>query len=99
MSMIKIQKLQLLNKGFQYSLDISGKSVWVSYFDGKYGFFRLFDFGLRIKDISDYGLTLLERTGEKKFIRIGKWVINYLPRRNNTPNYKYNSYGAEKYPK
>jgi len=43
------------------------------------GWFRLFGRGLKWKHES-LGLLFSERNGYTKYLKIGKWIIGYLPR-------------------
>jgi len=43
------------------------------------GWFRLFGRGLKWKH-ENLGLLFSERNGYKKYLKIGKWIIGYLPR-------------------
>jgi hypothetical protein len=40
--------------------------------------FRIFGYGLCCKDITIYPLLFSERTGRRKFLRIGRWIIKWL---------------------
>jgi hypothetical protein len=55
-----------------------GFLIWASYHSEKQGWFRLFGRGLKWKH-QDQGLLFSERNGYAKFLRVGKWVVGYLP--------------------
>lgn len=44
------------------------------------GWFRIYGYGLIWKDTTRRQLTFSERNGLKKRLRIGKWIIGYLPK-------------------
>ena len=46
--------------------------------DGFY-WFRLFGRGLKFKDITKHRLLFSERNGYEKYIKIGNWIVGYLP--------------------
>jgi hypothetical protein len=43
-----------------------------------YGWFRLFGIGLKFKN-EELGLSFSERNGYRKYIKIGRWFVGYLP--------------------
>lgn len=50
------------------------------YYKNRSGWFRIFGFGLALKDTTMHELTFSERYGYAKGIKIGKWYIKYLPK-------------------
>lgn len=70
------------------SLRLFGFRFWSFYYHNKFGWCRLFGKGLKWKDISIHGLTFSERGGYSKGLRIGKWLISYLPASKPIINYK-----------
>jgi hypothetical protein len=42
--------------------------------------FRLFGIGFSIRDITVWKMLFSERNGYTKYIKIGKWLVTYLPR-------------------
>lgn len=47
----------------------------------EYGFwFRIFGYGLSFVDYNKYGLTFSQRLNKTKYLKIGKWIITYLPK-------------------
>jgi len=44
------------------------------------GWFRLFGAGIAWKDTTRWALSFSERNGYVKMIRLGKWMLRYLPR-------------------
>ena len=65
----------------------------------KCGWFRLFGIGLKWKHINN-GLTFSERNGYKKYLRIGNWIISYLPYSivdNKSTNYLLTDFNTERW--
>lgn len=62
----------------QYKLRLFGVTCWVSNHFANAGWFRLFGRGLEWKHES-LGLRFSERNGNKKYLKVGNWVIGYLP--------------------
>ena len=58
-----------------------GVTVWASTYHPEYGWFRIFGRGLTWKH-ENRGLIFSERNGYKKYIKLGKWIIRYLPKKN-----------------
>lgn len=54
--------------------------LWVSYYKNRFGWFRLFGSGLKIKDTTYHPLLFSERNGYTKGIKIGSWYIGILKR-------------------
>ena len=78
MKLIKFKKHNIGYKNTQRILRVFG-TVWFSCaFYGLRGWFRLFGRGLAWKHKS-MGLSFSERYGYTKYIRIGKWIVKYLP--------------------
>jgi len=48
-------------------------------YKGGLGWFRIFGYGLKIKDTTKYDLLYSERNGYSKAITIGRWRISCLP--------------------
>jgi len=48
------------------------------YYKDRFGWFRLFGYGLKFKDHTIYRLTFSERNNLSSFIQIGKWTIGKL---------------------
>ena len=67
-----------IHDGTQYKLRLFGVTCWVSNHLANAGWFRLFGRGLKWKHES-LGLLFSERNGYTKYLKIGKWVIGYLP--------------------
>lgn len=44
------------------------------------GWFRLFNKGLSWKNVNVMGLNFSERNGFSKYLKMGKWIISYLPK-------------------
>jgi hypothetical protein len=63
-----------------HSLKMFGFSVWSFYYNNGFGWFRLFNKGLKWKDISIHGLLYSERNGHahNKSIQLGKFRIAVL---------------------
>ena len=43
------------------------------------GWFRIFGRGLKWKDTNRYDLSFSQRYGHERYIKIGKWLVGYLP--------------------
>jgi len=56
-----------------------GVTVWASTYHPEYGWFRIFGRGLTWKH-ENRGLVFSERNGYKKYIKLGRWIIGYLPK-------------------
>lgn len=67
-----------LSGGTQSLIDVNNTSIWLSYNSRYASFFRLFGRGLRWKH-EKLGLLFSERNGYRKYIKIGRWIIGYLP--------------------
>ena len=65
--------------GEKYILGLFCYNIWTSVHGSKWGWFRIFGYGLKWKHESR-GLLFSERNGYKKYIKIGKWYIGYLPK-------------------
>ena len=76
----EIQFRRKYNDGMQFKLNLLGVTLWASNHFNKSGWFRLFGIGITWKHES-LGLLFSERNGYKKYLKIGKWVIGYLPYR------------------
>jgi hypothetical protein len=50
------------------------------YYRKEFGWFRLFNKGLSWKNVNIMGLKFSERNGFSKYLKIGKWIISYLPK-------------------
>jgi hypothetical protein len=62
--------------------------VFCKHYDSRFGgWFRLFGIGLTYK-LESKGLSFSERNGHIKYIKIGKWVISYLPKYKSLYNFK-----------
>jgi len=63
-----------------HSLKVFGFNVWSFYYNNGFGWFRLFNKGLKWKDISIHGLLFSERNGHahNKSIQLGKFRIAVL---------------------
>lgn len=44
----------------------------------KHGWFRLFGYGLKFKNINYNGLIFSERNGYSKYIIVNNWLISFL---------------------
>jgi len=66
-------------EGTQYRLTLFGVAIWVSSHFNTQGWARLFGRGLKWKHES-LGLMFSQRAGLTKYVKIGKWVVSYLPR-------------------
>jgi hypothetical protein len=44
------------------------------------GWFRFFGFGLHWKDSTKHDLSFSERNGYRRYVKIGKWIVGYLPK-------------------
>jgi hypothetical protein len=73
------KKTKLSDLRNQYVLSLFGKTCWASIHYDKCSWFRLFGRGLMWKH-EDQGLRFSERVGSKKYIKLGKWIIEYLPK-------------------
>lgn len=62
----------------QRRIKLFGKVIWAINYTKCVGWFRLFGIGLRWKHQS-LDLIFSERNGYKKYVKIGKWIITYLP--------------------
>jgi hypothetical protein len=71
-------KMHLSDDSTQYVLRLFGVTCWASIHSKKCSWFRIFGRGLMWKHI-DNGLRFSERNGYKKYLRIGKWIVEYLP--------------------
>ena len=71
-------KIKLTDDSTQYILRIFGVTCWVSLHSDKINWFRIFGCGLIWKHESN-NLRFSERYGYKKYLKIGKWVIEWLP--------------------
>ena len=72
-----MEKICFDDDSTQYVLRLFGVILWVSAHSKKSSWFRLFGRGLMWKHI-DNGLRFSERYGYKKYLRIGKWIVEYL---------------------
>lgn len=72
------RKICLSDNSTQYVLNIFSITIWASLHSEKCGWFRIFGIGLIWKHI-DAGLRFSERYGYAKYLRIGKWIFEYLP--------------------
>jgi len=72
-------KTELTDSTTQYVLRVFGVTLWASLSDDKQGWFRILGRGLMWKH-EDKGLRFSERYGYTKFVKIGKWIIEYLPK-------------------
>ena len=61
-----------------HSLRLFGFSVWAFYYHDGFGWFRIFEKGLKWKDITKYQLLFSERYGHTKAITIGRWRMSLL---------------------
>jgi hypothetical protein len=61
-----------------YSIRIFGYCIWAYYYFNRFGWLRLFGYGLKWKDITMYPLLFSERNGHSKAITIKKWKIGYV---------------------
>lgn len=62
----------------QKTITLFGSTIWMSLHNDKFSWFRLFGRGLKCKH-SSVGLLFSERMGYKKYVKIGEWVIGFLP--------------------
>lgn len=67
-----------IHDGTQYKFGLFGITIWISNHFSYAGWFRLFGIGVSWKHES-LGLLFSQRNGYSKYIKIGKWVISYLP--------------------
>ena len=67
-----------INDGIQYKLVLFGVTIWVSNHFKYFGWFRFFGKGFKWKH-ENQGLLFSERNKITKYIKIGKWIIRYLP--------------------
>ena len=68
-----------IHEGRQTLLCLFGITIWVSNHYRTAGWFRFFGTGLKWKH-QTVGLTFSERNVYSKFVKIGRWVIAYLPK-------------------
>lgn len=61
-----------------HSLKLFGVSVWAFFYQNRFCWFRIFGYGLKIKDSNIHGLMFSERYGMWKGFSIGKWRISRL---------------------
>ena len=71
-------KMNLTDESTQYVLRIFGVTCWASIHSPKTSWFRLFGCGLMWKHESK-GLRFSERNGYTKYLKLGKWIIKWLP--------------------
>ena len=62
----------------QLVLCLFGVTCWVSLHSKQTSWFRLFGRGLMWKH-QDKGLRFSERYGYTKYLKLGKWIVEYLP--------------------
>jgi len=74
----EIRKLEM-QKENHLIFRLFGVTVWASTYHPEYGWFRIFGRGLTWKH-ENRGLLFSERNGYKKYIKLGKWIIRYLPK-------------------
>lgn len=67
-----------IHEGTQYKLRLFGVTLWVSNHLVNAGWFRLFGKGIKWKH-ENLGLLFSERNGYRKYLKLGKWIIGYLP--------------------
>lgn len=71
------KKMYLSDDSVQYVLRVYGITIWCSLHTKYCSWFRLLGVGFLWKRFK-YGLTFSERNGYKKYIHIGKWVIEFI---------------------
>ena len=71
----------------EYVLQIAGIRFGEGVYNPKFGWLRIFGRGLQWKHESR-GLLFSERNGYRKYIKIRKWIIRYLPKDKNKMNDK-----------
>ena len=59
-------------------INIFSKSVFISAHSKKQGWFRIFGIGMTWKHQS-VGLLFSERCGNTRYLKIGNWILKYLP--------------------
>lgn len=74
----QIQFRLKIHDGTQYKLRLFGIDIWISNHFSDSGWFRFFGAGLKWKH-ERLGLLFGERNGYTKYLKIGKWIIGYLP--------------------
>ena len=74
----EIRKLEM-QKENHHIFRFLGVTVWASTCHPEYGWFRIFGRGFTWKH-KNRGLIFSERNGYKKYIKLGKWIIRYLPK-------------------
>lgn len=67
-----------LKKSKGYKLRLFNVTLWESNYFVNAGWFRLFGIGIKWKQ-EKLGYLFSERNGYKKYFKVGKWVISYLP--------------------
>jgi len=74
----EIRKLEMQRER-NHIFRLFGVTVWASNYHPEYGWFRIFGRGLTWKH-ENRGLIFSERNGYKKYIKLGRWIIGYLPK-------------------
>lgn len=80
---IKFYNFQTKPKEIFHSLKLFDCGIWAFYYYNRFGWLRLFGYGLKWKDISIHKLLFSERNHLNKFIKIGNWHIRFLKRNGN----------------
>lgn len=62
----------------EYSLTILKLNIFSMCYHNRFGWIRVFGYGIKFKDVSIYGLMFSERLGISKGIQIGKWRVGFL---------------------
>jgi hypothetical protein len=63
-----------------YSLKLFGICILSFYYNNRFGWIRLFGIGVKWKDFSIHPLIFSERHNFEKYLKLGNWIIGYLPK-------------------
>lgn len=67
------------NQGSQFILEFFNQRWFIGQHHPEYGWFRIFGVGLKWKH-KKRGLLFSERIGKRKYVKIGRWIVRYLPK-------------------
>ena len=77
--MKRFNKYELGRNSTQYVFRLFGTTIFAAIKSEYIFWFRIFGYGLMVKH-KNYGLKFSERIGKSKYLKIGNYILNYLPK-------------------